>query len=85
MASKRPYLVCEEVVALATDALEDALPRRAWFHFQMHLGACSGCRAFMAQLRAAVQGAPTLSPPSPDDAQVSQALEQFRVWKAKKS
>lgn len=43
-------LTCREVVELLTDHLEDALPPDERAHFEAHLDACPGCRAYVDQV-----------------------------------
>jgi anti-sigma factor RsiW len=53
---------CEELVALATEYLEGALPTAERARIEAHLGECEGCEAHLAQLRAAIEVAGTLPP-----------------------
>jgi predicted anti-sigma-YlaC factor YlaD len=45
-------LTCRELVALATDFLEDALAPDERALVEEHLAACPGCRAYLGQLEA---------------------------------
>jgi anti-sigma factor RsiW len=51
---------CEDLVALATEYLEGALPESERERVEAHLRECDGCDAHMAQLRAAIEVAGTL-------------------------
>lgn len=42
---------CQDVVELVTDYLEGALGGQERAAFEAHLGACSGCRHYLAQVR----------------------------------
>jgi anti-sigma factor RsiW len=53
---------CEELVALATEYLEGALPESERGRVEAHLRECDGCGAHMAQLRAAIDVAGALPP-----------------------
>jgi anti-sigma factor RsiW len=53
---------CEELVALATEYLEGALPASERERVEAHLRECDGCDAHLAQLRAAIEVAGTLPP-----------------------
>jgi anti-sigma factor RsiW len=53
---------CEELVALATEYLEGALPASERARVEAHLRECDGCDAHLAQLRAAIEVAGTLPP-----------------------
>jgi predicted anti-sigma-YlaC factor YlaD len=52
---------------LATEFMEGALPRRKRIAIGLHLAICSGCRAFMQQMRRTVRlvGSLPVSPPPP--------------------
>lgn len=74
-------LTCQELVELVTEYLEDALSPadRAWF--EAHLGGCSGCRTYLAQMRRTILVAGELTeatiPPQARD----RLLDIFRTWK----
>ncbi len=53
---------CEELVALATEYLEGALPPPQRERLEAHLRECDGCEAHLAQLRSAIEVAGTLPP-----------------------
>jgi predicted anti-sigma-YlaC factor YlaD len=48
-------LTCREVVEVATDHLEGALPAAAVDRLVRHLTGCAGCRAYLEQLRLAIR------------------------------
>jgi anti-sigma factor RsiW len=47
-------LVCQQVVELVTDYLEDRLDRIDRRRFDVHLAGCPNCTEYLAQLRATI-------------------------------
>ena len=74
-------LSCRELVELVTDYLEGALPRELHERFDEHIAHCSGCRAYLAQMRATIRTTGTLTPESLSPDAESALLEAFRGWK----
>jgi anti-sigma factor RsiW len=74
-------LVCQEFVELITDYLEDALPRRDRRRVEKHLEVCSGCTAYLEQMRMTIRASADL-PPVPVDPEVREhLLAMFREIK----
>ena len=74
-------LTCQELTDLVTDYLEGRQTFAQRLRFQMHLGMCRHCRAYLRQFK---QTIPTLAqlPREPIPPDVQQALlERFRNWK----
>ena len=44
-------LICQELVELVTSYFEDALPTEERQRLERHLAICSGCRAYLEQMR----------------------------------
>lgn len=65
---------CEELVALATEYLEGALPASERERVEAHLRECGGCDAHMAQLRAAIEVAASLPPERLPEARIEAIL-----------
>ena len=65
---------CEELVALATEYLEGALPDSEHERVEAHLRECDGCGAHMAQLRAAIEVAASLPPERLPEARIEAIL-----------
>lgn len=74
-------LTCQELVELVTDYWEGALPPAEQRRFEMHLAACEGCRAHLAQIQqtVALTGHVTAESLRPETRQT--LLEVFRDWK----
>jgi len=47
--------VCQEVVELITDYLEDALPRAQRRRLEAHLADCEHCTEYLEQMRATIR------------------------------
>lgn len=75
-------LTCQQLTELVTNYLERRLPFSRRVAFQMHLGMCRHCRAYLHQMKETIRTLGKLpSEPIPPD--VRQALlERFRQWKA---
>jgi anti-sigma factor RsiW len=80
---RRPSpLVCQKVVELVTDYLEDAMPPRERARFERHIADCPNCRRYLAQMRTtlAVLGrieAEAVAPEAMDE-----MLALYRRWQA---
>ena len=74
-------LTCKEMTELVTDFLEGRLPPGRWLKFQMHVGLCRHCRAYLRQMRLVVRTMSALAAdPIPDH--VHDALmKHFADWK----
>lgn len=74
-------LTCQELVALVTDYLEDALAPAVRRQFDAHLSECDECTVYLAQMRRTLQltgrlGEGDVSTPARD-----RLLAAFRAWK----
>jgi anti-sigma factor RsiW len=65
---------CVELVALATEYLEDALPAAERERVEAHVRECDGCEAHLAQLRAAIEVAGELAPERLPEARIAAIL-----------
>jgi len=73
-------MTCAELVELVTDYLEDALPAAERRRFEEHLGACSHCLGYLAQVRLTVAAAGRLREDTlPADVRDA-LLHAFRGW-----
>ena len=75
---------CRDIVEAVTDYLEGRLPLEERTRFEHHLVFCSGCRAYLDQMRQVVRSAGALREESLDPAQREDLTRLFRDWKAKK-
>lgn len=75
-----PELTCQELVELVTNYLEGALSPVDQRRFEAHLATCSGCAAYLTQIRTTIgllhRLRETDLPPDARDA----LLSAFRTW-----
>ena len=74
-------LTCEELTELVTDYLEDRQSFLERMRFELHLGMCRHCRAYLRQMRDTIL---TLGhvPAEPISREMrKQLLDCFRAWK----
>jgi len=73
-------LSCREIVQLATEYLEGALPVQDRLRFERHIAICPACRGFLAQMREThrLSGQVTEESLSPEAREV--LLSAFRDW-----
>lgn len=79
--SWKSVLTCRELTEVITDYLEGRLSILEWLRFQMHVGMCRHCRAYLRQMRATIGalGSPGFDPLP---AEMSEdLLRRFRSWK----
>jgi anti-sigma factor RsiW len=76
-------LSCQEFVELVTDYLEGALPPEDAARFEDHIGRCTGCAAYLEQIREtiALTGRLTTESLSADAERV--LLDAFRGWQGR--
>jgi Putative zinc-finger len=71
---------CNQVVELATDYVEHALPPELVEPFEMHLNFCDGCLNFIEQIRTTARlGSRLAEDEIPEDTK-AQLLAAFRDW-----
>lgn len=74
-------LTCQELTELVTDYLEGKMPLGRRLSFLLHLSMCKHCRAYVRQVKVAIQ-APAALPVSPPPPEVREVLlRSFREWK----
>jgi anti-sigma factor RsiW len=72
---------CSQVVELATDYVEGAMPAEHRTHFEMHLNFCDGCFTFIDQIRATAATAGRLSEEQVPEEIKGKLLAAFREWR----
>jgi len=73
-------LSCQELVELVTDYLEGALPAELHDRFERHIEHCSGCQAYLAQMRETIRVTGSLAPEALSPEAESALLDAFRGW-----
>ncbi len=76
-------LTCKELVELVTDYLEDMLPLAERRRFERHVTACSGCRAYLSQMRALIRASGRIVEQDLPAAMRDELLHVFREWKTR--
>jgi anti-sigma factor RsiW len=71
---------CRDVTALVTDYVEGRLSRWDRLRFQMHLGMCRGCRAYLRQMRLTARSLGALPPPELSPEVEAEMLRRFEGW-----
>lgn len=76
-------LTCKQMTELVTDCLEGKLSIWQRLMFQMHLGMCKHCRAYVRQMKATIAAVGHL-PDEPIDPKMHEELmRRFENWKSK--
>ena len=79
---RREDLVCQQVVELVSDYLEDALPRSERKRFERHLRACPNCTAYLEQMRVTIATAGRLTTEDLSPEAREEFTELFLSWRA---
>lgn len=74
-------LTCRELTELVTDYLEGRLSLGQRLRFEMHIGMCSHCRAYLRQMKQTVQALGKLPEEAIPPEGLDQLLQRFRDWK----
>jgi anti-sigma factor RsiW len=75
-------LSCQELVELVTDYLEGALSPEEAARFNEHLARCTGCTAYLEQIRQTIALAGRLTPESLSPEAERELLHAFRGWRS---
>ena len=74
-------LTCREMTELVTDYLESRLPFGQRLRFELHIGMCSHCRAYLRQMKQTIRTLGGLPEESVPPEALNQLLQRFRDWK----
>jgi anti-sigma factor RsiW len=77
---RRHELVCQRVVELVTDYLEDRLSRAERRRFDAHLAGCPHCTEYLAQLRATIVLAGQITPADLTPPMRAEMITLYRRW-----
>ena len=75
-------LSCQELVELVTDYLEGALSPEETARFDEHLARCTGCKAYLEQIRQTIVLTGRLTPESLSPEAERDLLDAFRGWRS---
>jgi anti-sigma factor RsiW len=71
---------CQELVELVTDYLDGRMPAELHARFERHIESCTGCRTYLAQMRAAIRATGELIPEMLSPEAERALLAAFRGW-----
>ncbi|HEY3061860.1 MAG TPA: zf-HC2 domain-containing protein [Roseiflexaceae bacterium] len=85
MSKTDDEMACQELVELVTDHLDGCLTLPERLRFEAHLAACSGCRAYLEQMRLTlgVLGGSSERSISPEARE--RLLRVYRAWSAQQN
>ena len=81
MFRRRPPLVCQQVVELVTDYLENALSRSDRRRFEAHLAGCEHCTEYLTQMRSIIRLTGNLTPDDLSSEMQDEFITLFRRWR----
>jgi len=73
---------CREITQLVTAYVEGALPLRDRLRFQLHIGMCRHCRAYLRQMKLTAKTLGYLPEPELPPEVERELLARFENWKA---
>lgn len=80
-------LTCQQLAEVVTDYLEGKMNFADRIMFQLHVGMCKHCRAYLNQMKQTVELVAATgkieAEPMPDDVQ-AELMHRFRNWKTNK-
>ena len=82
MIFRRRIPVCQEMVELITDYLEDSMPRSQRRAFEAHLAGCEHCPEYLAQMRVTIALSGRLREEDLTPAMREEFSELFERWQA---
>jgi anti-sigma factor RsiW len=78
----RRDMVCQETVELVTDYLEGALSQAQRRRFEAHLADCPDCPEYLAQIRAVIALAGSITPDDLSPRMRGEFISLYRRWQA---
>jgi anti-sigma factor RsiW len=78
----RRGMVCQEAVELVTDYLEGALSQAQRRRFEAHLAGCLDCPEYLAQIRAVIALAGSITPDDLTPRMRGEFISLYRRWQA---
>ena len=83
MAIDERALTCKELVELVTEYMEGTLSPEDKERFEAHVATCSGCAAFLQQMKKTIQAIGNLEDNSLSPQAKENLLRLFQNWKSK--
>ncbi|HEY5397951.1 MAG TPA: anti-sigma factor [Trebonia sp.] len=80
--SRQPELVCQQVVELVTNYLEDALSAADRKRFERHLAGCPHCTEYLAQMRETIRLAGRVTAEDLTPGMRTDLTDLYRRWRA---
>ena len=80
--SRHPELVCQQVVELVTDYLENALSDADRRRFERHLAGCPHCTEYLAQMRETIRLAGRVTAEDLTPGMRTDLTDLYRRWRA---
>jgi anti-sigma factor RsiW len=80
--SRQPELVCQQVVELVTDYLENALSDADRQRFERHLSGCPHCTEYLAQMRETIRLAGRVTAEDLTLGMRTDLTDLYRRWRA---
>lgn len=77
-----PDLVCQQVVEMVTDYLEDAMSAADRRRFEKHLSTCEHCTEYLAQIRETIRLTGRLTPADLTPEMRADLTDLYRRWRA---
>ena len=78
-------LSCQEITEIITDYVEGRMSFADRMRFQMHVGMCKHCRAYLRQMKVTIETLGHLpAEPIPDGVR-DELLQRFKSWKHRTS
>jgi len=78
----RRSLTCQQAVELVTSYLEGTLTRSQRRRFETHLAGCPHCPEYLAQMRAVITLAGSITPDDLTPHMRSEFINLYRQWRA---
>jgi anti-sigma factor RsiW len=78
----RRGMACQEAVELVTDYLEGALSQAQRRQFEAHLAGCVDCPEYLAQIRAVIALAGSITPDDLTPRMRGEFISLYRRWQA---
>jgi anti-sigma factor RsiW len=79
---RRRDIVCQQAVELVTDYLEGTLGSADRRRFEAHLAGCPHCTEYLAQMRATIALAGSISPDDLTPEMRAEFVALYRRWRA---